>query len=83
MSPNTTPHTIPAIAPPLRPRFASWFFDTSKGRGEMVGGLACGSTGLEEDVGWAALKLIVARIKRGRRMVNFILIFEFEFLSPL
>jgi hypothetical protein len=49
----------------------------------MVGGLACGSTGLEEDVGWAALKLIVARIKRGRRMVNFILIFEFEFLSPL
>jgi hypothetical protein len=52
MSPNITPHIIPAIAPPLRPRFASWVFDTGKGRAEMVGGLACdlGSTDPEEDV---------------------------------
>jgi hypothetical protein len=85
MSPNITPHIIPAIAPPPRSRFASWVFGTGKGRAEMVGGLACdlGSTDPEEDVRREALKLIVARIKKGRRMVNFILVLEFEYLSPL
>jgi hypothetical protein len=80
MNPNITPHTIPAIAPPLRPRFASWFFDTGKGGGEeMMPELACDCESAEpEDDRSGALELMVARRRRGRRLLSFILMFGFE-----
>jgi len=82
MSPNITPHTIPAMAPPLRPRFASWFLDTGKGRGDMSAGLGCDLESAEpEDIGRAAPKVAMNRSERS--IANFILVFEFDFLSSL
>jgi hypothetical protein len=61
-------------------RFLSRFFDTGAGRGEeLKSELACNCESTEpEDVRSGALKLMVARRIRGRRLPSFILVFRFN-----
>jgi hypothetical protein len=71
---------IPPRAALLRRRFLSWFFDTGADRGEeMMSELACNCESAEpEDVRSGALKLMVARRRKERRLLRFILVFGFN-----